>query len=56
LLSILSLGGRDRAALIGRLSLRHDAAWLAELLIELEVDDVARLHLADALRRALAAS
>lgn len=40
----------DRAALIGRLSLRADAEWLAELLIDLEEDEPARLHLVAALR------
>jgi hypothetical protein len=40
-----------RAALIGRLSLRADAEWLAELLIDLEEDEPARLNLVAALRR-----
>jgi hypothetical protein len=53
LLSILSLGERDRAALIGKLSLREDATWIAEVLIELEVDEMARLRLTAALREAL---
>jgi hypothetical protein len=30
-----------RAALIGRLSLRADAEWLAELLVDLEEDEIA---------------
>jgi hypothetical protein len=41
----------DRAALIGRLSLRVDGEWLAVLLIDLEEDEPARLHLVAALRR-----
>jgi hypothetical protein len=41
----------DRAALIGRLAQRDDAAWLAEVLIDLEEDEPARLHLIEALRR-----
>jgi hypothetical protein len=43
----------ERAALIGRLALRADAEWLAELLIDLEEDEPARLHLVAALRQAL---
>ena len=44
----------DRAALIGRLSSRDDAQWLAEVLIDLETDEPARLQMAEALRLALA--
>jgi hypothetical protein len=43
-----------RAELIGRLSLREGASWLAGLLIELEVDEVARLQLTEAIRLHLA--
>jgi hypothetical protein len=43
-------GNADRAALIGRLHQREDAAWLAELLIDLEEDEPARLRLVAALR------
>lgn len=39
LLEVLERPDADRAALIGRLHVRDDAAWLAELLIDLE-DDV----------------
>jgi hypothetical protein len=53
LLDVLTRSEADRAALIGRLSLRADAEWLAELLLDLEVDEVARLHLVEALRGAL---
>jgi hypothetical protein len=49
---VLSRPDADRAALIGRLHLREDAAWLAELLIDIEADsdDIARLQLVDGLR------
>ncbi len=42
----------DRAALIARLYVRDDAAWLAELLIDLEdeVGEIARLRLIADLR------
>jgi hypothetical protein len=44
------------AALIGRLHDRDDAAWLAELLIDLEDDagEIVRLRLIEALRREVA--
>ena len=45
----------DRAALIGRLSSRDDAQWLAEILIDLETDEVARLQVVEGLRIVLAA-
>lgn len=53
LLGILERSDADRAALIGRLHLRDDAAWLAELLIDLEYDvgEIARLRLVHAMRR-----
>ncbi|MEO8424000.1 MAG: hypothetical protein ABI595_08810 [Actinomycetota bacterium] len=41
----------DRAALIGRLHQRANGEWLAELLIDLEEDEPARLYLIDALHR-----
>ena len=55
LLGILERSDADRAALIGRLHVRDDAAWLAELLIDLEDDvgEIVRLRLADGLRRTL---
>jgi hypothetical protein len=43
----------DRAALIGRLHLREDAAWLTELLIDIEDDELVRWQLVNALRRVL---
>jgi hypothetical protein len=51
LLDVLTRSEADRAALIGRLSHKADAEWLAELLIDLEQDEPARLHLVDAPRR-----
>jgi hypothetical protein len=39
---VLERSDADRAGLIGRLSLRDDAAWLAELLMDLE-DDVGEI-------------
>jgi hypothetical protein len=51
LLDALTRSEADRAALIDRLSLRADAEWLAELLIDLEGDESARLLLVAALRR-----
>ena len=58
LLDILERPDADRAALIGRLHVRDDAAWLAELLIDLEDDvgEVARLRLTYSLRAILRAS
>ena len=55
LLEILERSDADRAALIGRLHIREDAAWLAELLMDLEDDlgEVARLPLVDELHRSL---
>jgi hypothetical protein len=50
LLDVLTRSEADRAALIGRLSLRADAEWVAELLIDLEEDEPARLRLVSALR------
>lgn len=52
LLDVLTRSDEDRAALIGRLSLRADGEWLAELLIDLEEDEPARLQLVAALRYA----
>jgi hypothetical protein len=45
----------NRAALIARLHVRDDAAWLAELLMDLEDDvgEIARLRLAASLREHL---
>ena len=51
LLDIPTRPEADRAALIGRLTLRADGAWLAELLMDLVEDEPARLHLLEALRR-----
>jgi hypothetical protein len=53
LLEVLERSDADRAALIGRLHVRDDAAWLAELLMDLEDDvgEIARLRLVESLRR-----
>jgi hypothetical protein len=55
LLEALERSEKDRAALMGRLYVRDEARWLAELLIEIEEDpdDLARLSLIAALRRGL---
>jgi hypothetical protein len=55
LLDLLTRSDADRAALIGRLHVRDDAAWLAELLIEIESDpdDLTRLRLIGALEAIL---
>jgi hypothetical protein len=53
LLVALTRPEADRAALIGRLAQRDDAAWLAEVSTDLEVDEVARLHMTEALRRTI---
>jgi hypothetical protein len=53
LLDVLTRSEADRAALIGGLAQRDDATWLAELLTDLEVDEVARFQFIDALGRLL---
>jgi hypothetical protein len=53
LLDVLTRSNADRAALIGRLHPREDAAWLAEFLVDIEEDEVVRLQIADALGRVL---
>jgi hypothetical protein len=49
---VLERSDADRAALIGRLHVRDDARWLAELLVDLEDDvgEIARLQLIYELR------
>jgi len=56
LLEVLERSDADRAALIARLHVRDDAAWLAEFLMDLEDEpgEIARLVLLDGLRRTLA--
>jgi hypothetical protein len=46
LLDVLTRSEPERAALIGRLHVREDAAWLAELLMDIESDpdDITRLN------------
>lgn len=51
LLDMLTRPRAERAALIGRLAQHADGEWLAELLTDFEVDEVARLNLVEALRR-----
>jgi hypothetical protein len=48
LLDVLNRSDADRAALIGRLYARADARWLAELLIDIDIDsdDITRMHIA----------
>jgi hypothetical protein len=55
LLEVLHWSDADRAALIGRLHLRREARWLAEILIDLEDDvgEIARLRLVSDLRARL---
>jgi hypothetical protein len=55
LLEVLERPDADRAALIGRLHVRDDAAWPADLLMDLEDDlgEIARIRLVDELRRRL---
>jgi len=53
LLDALTRPQEDRARLIGRFSQRVDALWLSEVLIDLELDEVARLNLVAGLRQAL---
>jgi hypothetical protein len=55
LLDVLTRSEANRAALIGRLAQRDDAAWLAELLIDSEpdADGITRLQVLEALRRTL---
>jgi hypothetical protein len=53
LLDVLTRSEEDRAALIGRLSERDDAAWLAEIETETETDDITRLRLIKGLGRVL---
>jgi hypothetical protein len=52
LLEILERSDADRAALIGRLRVRDDAAWLAELLMDLEDErgEIVRPRLVEAFR------
>lgn len=52
---VLERSDADRAGLIARLHARDDAAWLAELLMDLEDEEgeIARLVLIDGLTSAL---
>jgi hypothetical protein len=53
LLEVLERSTAERAALIGRLYVREDARWLAEVLMDVEEDPVTRLELVGRLRSAL---
>lgn len=55
LLEVLERSDADRAALIGRLYAREDAAWLSEVLMDLEGEEgeIARLQIVDELRRVI---
>lgn len=53
LLEMLTRPDAERAALIGSVAQHADGEWLADLLTDFEVDEDSRLHLVDALRRAL---
>ena len=53
LLAVLELDERERAALIGRLYASERGRVLAELLVNVEVDDLVRLRLITALREVL---
>jgi hypothetical protein len=53
LLDALTRPQVDRASLIGRLSQREDGSWVSDVLIHLEIDEVARLTLVASLRQAL---
>jgi hypothetical protein len=51
LLTLLTRPETERAALIGRLRLHRNTEWLAELMADLEEDDVARHDVVEELRR-----
>ena len=53
LLDAITRQEADRAALIGRLAVSDNGEWLAEVLTDPEIDEVARLHMVEALRRSL---
>jgi hypothetical protein len=57
LLEVLGWLDTDRAALSGRLYVRDDARWLAELLIDLEdIGETVRVRLVEGLRKVLRGS
>jgi hypothetical protein len=53
LLDMLTRPEVERAELIGRVAQHADGEWLAELLTDFEVDEVARFHLVGALQKEL---
>ncbi|MGZ6544515.1 MAG: hypothetical protein ACXVEI_04310 [Actinomycetota bacterium] len=52
LLDMLTRSAAERASLIGAVAQHADGEWLASLLADFEVDEVARLHLVETLRAA----
>ena len=52
LLDMLTRPAAERASLIGAVAQHADGEWLASLLTDFEVDEVARLHLVETLRAA----
>ena len=53
LLEMLTRSAAERAELIGTIAQHADGEWLAGLLTDFEVDEVARLHLVETLRGAI---
>ena len=53
LLDMLTRPAAERASLIGAVAEHADGEWLAGLLTDFEIDEVARLHLVEALRTAI---
>ncbi len=53
LLSAITRPQDERAALIGRLYVRDETTWLAEMLTDIETDEPLRLQMAEALRLVL---
>ena len=53
LLDAITKSEEDRAAPIGRLWVREDTIWLAELLTDLETDEAVRLQVAEGIKRVL---
>jgi hypothetical protein len=53
LLDMLTRPAAERASLIGAVAQHADGEWLAGLLTDFEVDEVARLHLVETLRAAI---
>jgi hypothetical protein len=56
LLSAITRPEDERAALIGRLYVREDTTWLAEMLTDIETDERLRFQVSEALRLVLSDS